>query len=198
MKSEKAYPQDLHIHTTYSHGDSSVAAEQTVDLVAAIAHAEIMGISDHFEFVATDAFTAYENDLRRNGMKVGVEVDGHAWVGDAASSPVDYYIFHCRDHREDYRSVDILLQTGKPVIIAHPNALATRLERLPPECLIEINNRYVWRNDWYAFYQPFIECFRFVISSDAHQPNWLGQSAARYAARILGVTEHLVFPEVQG
>jgi len=190
------YPQDLHIHTTYSHGDSSVAPEQTVELIAAIAHAEVIGISDHFEYVAMDAFAAYEYDLRQAGLKVGVEIDGHPWVADAAVYPVDYYIFHCRDKKADYRAIDVLLQTGKPVIIAHPNALATRLERLPPECFIEINNRYVWRNDWYAFYHPFVDRFRFVISSDAHQPNWLGQSAARYAAASLGIKEHLVFAGV--
>jgi histidinol phosphatase-like PHP family hydrolase len=99
--------QDLHIHTTYSTGDSSVVPEQTVALVAAVHHARTVAISDHFE--------------------------------------------------------------------------------------IEINNRYVWRTDWKQYYGPFKERFRFVLGSDAHQPNWLGQSIARYVAAQLGVKEHLVF-----
>jgi histidinol phosphatase-like PHP family hydrolase len=44
-----------------------------------------------------------------------------------------------------------------------------------------------------AFYGPYRNRFRFVISSDAHQPNWLGQSIARLAARELDIEETLVF-----
>jgi hypothetical protein len=31
------------------------------------------------------------------------------------------------------------------VIVAHPTAFDTDLGRVPSECLIEINNRYVWK-----------------------------------------------------
>lgn len=61
--------------------------------------------------------------------------------------------------------------------------------------MIEINNRYVWRADWKRFYAPFVDRFRFVLGSDAHQPNWLGQTVARQAAAQLGVKAHLVFGE---
>lgn len=69
----------------------------------------------------------------------------------------------------------------------------TDLTRVPPECLVEINNRYIWRTDWRAFYGPFVDRFDFVLSSDAHQPNWLSQSVARHAAAELGVRERLLF-----
>jgi hypothetical protein len=59
--------------------------------------------------------------------------------------------------------------------------------RVPPECLVEINNRYVWRGDWRRFYGPCRARFRFVISSDAHQPQWLSQTVARYVAADLGL-----------
>ena len=185
--------QDLHIHTTYSRSDNAVAPEQTVSLVAAVKHARIVGISDHFENLVNGRFQSYENEVRQAGLKVGIEVDGYAWVNEAAQVDVDYYVIHCRDTDADYRSLDGLLATDRPVIIAHPNALGTDLNRIPTECLIEINNRYIWRSDWKQFYGPFKDRFKYVISSDAHQPNWLGQSVAQYAARQLGVKEHLVF-----
>ena len=65
---------------------------------------------------------------------------------------------------------------------------------IPDECYIEINNRYVWKKDWREFYSPFVETKQFVYGSDAHQPNWLNQTLARYAASELGITETLVFP----
>jgi histidinol phosphatase-like PHP family hydrolase len=185
--------QDLHIHTTYSTTDSAVVPEQTVALVAAVRHAKIVGISDHFDCLVNGQFNNYENEVRQAGLKVGVEVDGHAWVTEAAGYNVDYYIVHCRDQTADYRSLDKLLATGKPVIIAHPNALSTDLSRVPTECLVEINNRYVWRSEWESFYKPYKDRFRFVIGSDAHQPNWLGQVVARHAAARLGIEEHLLF-----
>jgi histidinol phosphatase-like PHP family hydrolase len=185
--------QDLHIHTIYSKSDNAVAPEQTISLVAAVKHARIVGISDHFENLVNGRFQAYENEVRQAGLKVGIEVDGHAWVIEAAQAVVDYYVFHCRDSDADYRSLERLLATGRPVIVAHPNALGTDLKRIPAEGLIEINNRYIWRSDWKQFYGPFKDRFKYVISSDAHQPNWLGQSFAQYAARQLGVKEHLVF-----
>jgi len=148
--------QDLHIHTIYSTGDSSVVEEQTVGLIAAVSHAGVIGISDHFE----------------------------------------YYIYHCRDCPEDYRGIHFLLDTGKPVIVAHPMILDTDLSRVPGECLVEINNRYVWRGDFRAFFGPYLGSFRYVLSSDAHQPNWLNQSVARYAADALGVAETVLSIEV--
>ena len=187
--------QDLHIHTTYSASDSSVVSEQTIALVAAVHHACVMGISDHFENLVGGVFARYAAEIREAGMKRGVEVDGHAWASEAAAYPVDYYIFHCRDLDADYRAIELLLGTGLPVIVAHPNALGTDLDRVPPECLIEINNRYVWRSNWQAYYAPHAGRFNFVLGSDAHQPNWLGQAVARHAATQLGVTEHLIFHE---
>ncbi len=185
--------QDLHIHTTWSYGDSAVVAEQTVGLIAGIRHADIIGISDHFEFLAGGEFEGYAAEVRRAGFCLGTEVNGHSWVEAAAQLPFDYFIFHCYDYDEDYRATERLLATGRPVIIAHPNALNTNLDRVPPQCLIEINNRYVWRCDWRAFYGPHVGRFGFVLSSDAHQPNWLNQNVARYVAQELGIRERIVF-----
>jgi histidinol phosphatase-like PHP family hydrolase len=185
--------QDLHIHTTYSANDSAVVPEQTVALVAAVKHAAIVGISDHFDSLVDGYFEEYEREIRQAGFKVGVEVDGHAWVADAAKYNVDYYVFHCRDVDADYHSLGRLLTSGKPVIVAHPNALGTNLNRVPTECLIEINNRYIWRTDWKQFYSPFKDRFKFVIGSDAHQPHWLSQAVAHYAAEQLGIQEHIIF-----
>jgi histidinol phosphatase-like PHP family hydrolase len=185
--------QDLHIHTTFSANDNAVVPEQTVALIASIKHAKTIGISDHFENLVNGDFDVYEKEVRQAGFKVGAEIDGHPWVNEAIGYQLDYYIFHCRNQAADYRSLDLLLMTGKPVIIAHPNALDTDLKRVSAECLIEINNRYVWRNDWRAYYNPHKESFRFILSSDAHQPNWLGQAAAHHAAEQLGIKEHLVF-----
>jgi hypothetical protein len=185
--------QDLHIHTTYSTGDDAVVPEQTVALVAAVKHANLVGISDHFEYLIDGVFDSYAREIRAAGLKVGVEVDGHAWVIEATGCDVDYYIFHCRDREEDYRSLNRLLTTDKPVIIAHPNAFGTDLNRVPGQCLIEINNRYVWRCDWKQYYGPFIDRFKFVLGSDAHQPSWLGQSVAQHVADYFGITEHHLF-----
>lgn len=185
--------QDLHIHTTYSTGDSAVVPEQTVAMVAAICHARTVGISDHFEYLLDGVFERYERELRETGLKVGTEVDGHRWVGEASGYDVDYYIYHCRDRDADYRGLEQLLGTEKPVIIAHPTAFATNLGRLPGDSLVEINNRYVWRADWRQYYGPFKDRFRFVLGSDAHQPNWLGQAVAQQVAAQLGIVEHLVF-----
>jgi histidinol phosphatase-like PHP family hydrolase len=185
--------QDLHIHTTYSTSDSAVVPEQTVALIAAVRHANIIGISDHFEYLMDGNFEGYEKEIRQFGFKVGVEVDGHPWVDEAKNYDVDYYIYHCRDQNDDYRSLEKLVTTGKPVIIAHPNAFQTNLNRVPSECLVEINNRYVWRTDWKQYYAPFANQFKFVFGSDAHQPNWLSQTMAHYVAAWLGIEEHLVF-----
>lgn len=186
-------PQDLHIHTTWSTGDASVVPEQTIELIAAVGHARIRGISDHFEHIFT-RFDAYRGAVQAAGLRVGTEVDGHEWVSAALDAPCDYRIFHCRDRDADYRALETLLADGPPVIVAHPNALDTDLRRVPPECFVEINNRYIWRCDWRRFYGPFRARFRFVISSDAHQPNWLSQTVARYVAADLGLRETLLFP----
>ena len=191
----KMYPQDLHIHTTYSANDSAIVPEQTVSLIARVKHARTVGISDHFENLTNTVFEHYQAEVRAEGLKLGTEVDGHDWARAAGDCAVDYYIYHCYDSDADYRGAEYLLATGKPVIIAHPNALDTNMDRLPPECLIEINNRYVWRCNWQRFYGTFKERFKFIISSDAHQPNWLGQSIARFAAREMGLKEELLFAD---
>jgi hypothetical protein len=184
-------PQDLHIHTTFSRHDGAVAPEQTVALVAAVAHARVVGISDHLESIADD-FPTYAQCVRGHGLYVGTEVNGADWVDSAEQVDVQYYVYHCRDRERDYRGAERLLATGRPLIIAHPLILETDLRRLPPECLIEINNRYVWRSDWQAF-RPFLETFSFLIDSDAHQPHWLNQNVARFVARELGISETLLF-----
>jgi predicted metal-dependent phosphoesterase TrpH len=83
--------QDLHIHTTYSTSDNSVVPEQTIALVAAVKHAIIVGISDHFECLVNGDFEDYEKEIRQVGLKVGVEVDGHPWVDEATNYDVDYF-----------------------------------------------------------------------------------------------------------
>ncbi len=185
-------PQDLHIHTTWSCYDDAVVPEQTIELVASLRHAQVVGISDHFEHIA-QRFDDYAAAVRAAGLKVGMEVNGHEWVDAALAVACDYRIFHCFDRAEDYSALDRLLASGNPVIVAHPNALETDLARVAPECLIELNNRYVWRCDWRTYYGPFVERFDFVIGSDAHQPNWIGQSVARHVAAALGVRERLLF-----
>lgn len=187
-----AYPQDLHIHTVFSGQDSSVVSEQTPELVRRVAHAQVIGISDHFEHFADHAYDNYVERIRSQGLLVGTEIDGSGMVDFAASLAFDYYIYHCRDHNREYRGVERLLATGRPVIIAHPNALQTNLGRLPEACLIEINNRYVWRCNWNSYYGPYRERFQFVISSDAHQPHWLSQRVARQAGAELGIRERLI------
>jgi len=186
-------PQDLHIHTTFSRHDGAVAPEQTVQLVAAVAHARIVGISDHLESIVDD-FPTYAQAVRSRGFMVGTEVNGADWVREAEAVEAQYYVYHCRDRERDYRGTERLLATGKPLIIAHPLILETDLNRVPPQCLIEINNRYVWRSNWETLH-PFTEMFSFVIDSDAHQPHWLNQNIARYVARELKITEMLLFTD---
>jgi histidinol phosphatase-like PHP family hydrolase len=183
------YPQDLHIHTIFSDRDSSVVPEQTPELIARIAHAKVIGISDHFEHFADDSYEDYVTRVRSLDLAVGTEIDGAAYVNFASTLAFDYYIYHCRNIEADYRGLERLLATGRPVIIAHPNALGTDLNRIPEMCMVEINNRYVWRCNWLSFYGPYVDSFRFVISSDAHQPNWLSQSVARRVAAELKIEE---------
>ncbi len=187
-------PQDLHIHTAFSSGDSAVAPEQTVELVSAIAHARIVGISDHLEFLSDPGFATYAETVRSHHLYVGVEVSSARWVDAALDIDVDYYVYHCADARSEYRGAERLLKTGKPVIVAHPLMMGTDLKKTPRECLVEISNRYVWRFDWRSRLAPFSSRFRFVMSSDAHQPSWLSQSVARYVASQLGIEETLLFP----
>ena len=185
-------PQDLHVHTVFSKTDGAVVPEQTVELVARVAHARILGISDHLEAL-TDSFEEYAGAVRAHGLRLGVEVNGAEWVAQAETLPVEYYMYHCRDRAEDYRGAERLASSGRPVVIAHPNALETDLSRVSPACLVEINNRYAWRHQGWKAIVPFVERFRFVIGSDAHQPHWLNQTAARFLARELGVQETLLF-----
>lgn len=187
-------PQDLHIHTTFSRGDGAVVPEQTVSLVASVGHARIVGISDHIEHITGERFQQYEQQVRAHGLVVGVEVNGHRWVEAAQALAVEYFIYHCYDNEADYRGAEQLLRTDKPVIIAHPHALGTDLNKVPLGCLVEINNRYVWRSDWRRdFTDDIVRRFRFVISSDAHQPHWLNQNVARMVAAELGIEEALLF-----
>jgi len=186
------WPQDLHIHTTFSYDDGAIVPEQTLELIAAVRHARVVGISDHFEFVCGERFEAYSNAVRACGFLLGTEVPGPDRADEAAEAQVDYYILHCRDTAEDYAAAERLLDTARPVIIAHPMMLDTDLDRTPRDCLIEINNRYVWRNDWRARLGPYVDRFRFVVDSDAHQPHWLNQSTARWVAHELGVQETLL------
>lgn len=186
-------PQDLHIHTTFSRNDGAIVPEQTVELVASIGHARVIGISDHLESIVEE-FSAYATAVSSYGFKVGTEVNGADWVQEAEAVEAQYYIYHCRDRAEDYRGAEELLGTGKPVIIAHPLILETDLRKVPHECLIEINNRYVWRSNW-ELLRSFTEVFSFVIDSDAHQPHWLNQNVARRVAHKLGIVETLLFPD---
>jgi len=185
-------PQDLHIHTTFSRLDSAVVKEQTPELIRQVRHARIIGISDHFEHFS-DFFDDYKNALENRGFHVGTEVGGSDYVEQAAQLDFEYFIYHCRDRKREYQAIDRLLETGRPVIIPHPMVLETDLNRVPPECYVEINNRYVWRDDWRRKLGPFKDTFRFVIGSDAHQPLWLNQNVARYVARELGMEETLIF-----
>ena len=163
--------QDLHIHTVFSTGDSAIVSEQTVELIASVRHAETIGISDHFEFICEERFEPYSNTVRRNRLLLGTEVAGGEYADEASRYPVDYYIYHCRDEKIHYSGFEKLLATGKPAVIAHPLFMGTDFEKLPPGCVVEINNRYIWRNDWKSLLGPYCKRFQFILSSDAHQPN---------------------------
>lgn len=185
--------QDLHIHTIFSVGDSAVVPEQTPQFIASLKHAEITGISDHLEYLVNGEFEQYKETLEKLGLHVGVEVNGYDWIERAKTVNVEYYIFHCQDRDEDYEGLGILLNTGKPVIVAHPQVFTTNLNRVPAECYLEINNRYVWRYDWQTRLAPYVDKFRFIMSSDAHQPNWLNQTVSRYVSQQLQVKESIIF-----
>lgn len=188
-------PQDLHIHTVYSTGDGAVEPQQTIPFIAELNHAEVRGISDHFEYLGGDVFDRYRRECRRYGFYCGCEVNDSRDALEAVTYPFDYYIYHCRDKASEYEGARKLLATGRPVIISHPMAMGADLEKVPPACLIELNNRYIWKADFMSYYSPYLERFRFVLGSDAHKPNWLNQLTARYGAERLGIRETLVFPE---
>ena len=90
--------------------------------------------------------------------------------------------------------METLLATGKPVIVAHPMLLGTDLNLVPTECIVEINNRYVWRDSQWRELAVYRGRFRFVVGSDAHQPHWLNQNIARRVMAELELTETLLFP----
>ncbi|RKX77101.1 MAG: hypothetical protein DRP87_10110 [Spirochaetes bacterium] len=187
--------QDLHIHTTFSTGDSSIVPEQTVDLIARYPHARIIGISDHLEYVLDNRFDVYKEAVCSKGFYLGIEIGGGKWVSIAVELPVDYYIFHCKDNSDDYRGLELLIETGKPVIVAHPFIMGTNLKKVPSGSIIEINNRYIWRTSRYRELAEYKGRFDFILSSDAHQPNWLSQHIARSIALELSIEEKLLFPE---
>jgi histidinol phosphatase-like PHP family hydrolase len=185
-------PQDLHIHTTFSAGDNAIVPEQTVELVARLGHAETIGISDHFELIG-DRFPEYIATVRAHGLYAGTEVQNPEIAETATQADVDYFIMHCEDAPAFYKMAERFLETGKPVIIAHPMLFDTDLELVPPGCYLEVNNRYVWRDDWRTRLAPYVDRFSWVIGSDAHQPHWLNQNVARYVAAALGIRETLLF-----
>ena len=185
-------PQDLHIHTIFSNKDGAVHPMQTAALIRRYYKAEVTGISDHFEMI--EDFGLYSETLRKHGFYVGCEVDGSKWAGEAAALPFDYYMYHLRDIPSEYEGRERLLDTGKPVIVSHPFAFGADLSKLPDEAVVELNNRYIWRVDWENLFAPHVKRLRFVVGSDAHQPNWLNQDIARQAMEVLGVDEHRVFP----
>ena len=134
-------PQDLHIHTIFSHMDSAVVPEQTPELIASVRHARILGISDHFEHFSHQ-FEIYQERLRKLGLHVGTEVDGSEYVDEAASLDFEYYIYHCRDWASEYRGIETLLSTGKPVIIPHPMMLRSEERRVGKECTLRCRSRW--------------------------------------------------------
>lgn len=190
---ELQVPQDIHIHTVFSTLDSMVVEEQTMQLIASVQHAEIIGISDHLECLSPDSLKLYIAEVKKYGFKLGTEVDGHTWIDTAMAHPFDYYLYHCFDTDEDYKGASKLLLTGKPVIISHPAFIDTDLSRVPEQCYVEINNRYIWRCDWDNYFTPFLNKFKFIISSDAHQPWMLNQVVARHVANELGIKEEMLF-----
>lgn len=187
------YTQDLHIHTIFSTGDRAVSKEQTVELVAKVNHAKIIGISDHFEYIENDNYLKYKETVTGFQFKLGTEIEGHKWVDSALNYDFDYYIYHCWDDPKDYKGLKKLMSGSKPVIVAHPYATGTNLDKIPENSIVEINNRYIFRYDWKAFFSGFLNKFRFVLGSDAHQPNWLNLNVSRFVANELGIREEILF-----
>ncbi len=186
--------QDLHIHTVFSSDDSAVVPEQTMDMIALAKHARIVGISDHFECFMPARYNEYIREVKSKEFHAGTEVNGHEYVARACSFDFEYYIYHCwGDVEEDYSAIEQLLDTGKPVIIAHPYALDTDLNKIPEKCYVEINNRYIWRFNWRKELNEYKNKFRWILSSDAHQPHWLNQTIAQRVAAEMGIEESIIF-----
>lgn len=185
--------QDLHIHTVFSTTDPAIVPQQTIEFIAWVNHARITGISDHIECIDPQDFSRYKSEIGKHGLKTGIEIDGHRSVEKAIDLDPEYFIYHCYDEQSSYNGIKYLLDCKKPVIIAHPFIMKTNLKKVPSECYVEINNRYAWRTDWRNEYTPFIDTFRFVLSSDAHQPNWLNQTIAKYIAKETGIKETIIF-----
>lgn len=185
--------QDLHIHTVFSLTDPAIVPQQTIEFIASVKHARITGISDHVECIEAENFVAYKNEIRKYGFKTGVEIDGDRSVDKAIELDPEYFIYHCYNEPSSYYGINKLLDCNKPLIIAHPFIMNTNLKKIPTECFVEINNRYAWRTDWRNEYTPFIDSFRFVFSSDAHQPNWLNQTISKYIAKEIGIKETIIF-----
>lgn len=190
-------PQDLHIHTAYSTGDSSVVDQQTIELIASVGHAQITGISDHIEYLGETIFDKYMAEVRGHGFRLGAEIVNESYVDYALSLPLDYRVFHCYDNAACYKFAERMVETGRPLIIAHPMAVGTDLSRIPEGSIVEINNRYIWRGDWESFYRPWLDKFDFIFSSDAHQPHWLNQNVARHVGGCLGIKETILFGDKQ-
>lgn len=186
--------QDLHIHSTYSTGDTAVAPQQTLKFIAKLEHAEIRGISDHFEYIAEDkVFDVYRKEAHSLGFYCGCEVNDSNDAEKAVDFPFDYYIYHCRNQDSEYKGAEGLLKTGKPVIISHPMAMGADLNKVPTDCYIEVNNRYVWQRDYMAYYATHLKRFRFLCGSDAHKPNWLNHLVAAHAMEEMGLNNILIF-----
>jgi len=137
--------------------------------------------------------------VRKAGLLVGTEVNGHKSVDLAIKYDFDYYVYHCWGYEPlDYLGFERLMaETGKPVILAHPYAIGTDLAKIPEQSIVEINNRYIWKCDWRKELTPYVGKFRWVFSSDSHQPNWLNQAIASRVGEELGIEETILFPNVQ-
>jgi hypothetical protein len=148
-------------------------------------------MADHLDFVYGERFASYAKAVRRHGFLLGVEVDGASWVDTALEHEVDYYFYHCPDRKDHYRGLERLLDSGRPVVVSHPVMWGTDLKKVPDCAFLEINNRYIWRTAWRSRLEPFCRKFRFVLSSDAHEPSMLNQNVARRVGRELGIRETL-------
>lgn len=50
------------MHTVFSSGDGAIVPQQTLELIAAMKHAEIIGISDHLDYITGSVFEISEKD----------------------------------------------------------------------------------------------------------------------------------------